>query len=120
MYVQYRLRAVGFDDSAEPRGDLTHRFVPGQGFEAPFALRADAAHRCSQAAGGVAPLAVIGGRTLAAQAAAAHRMQRIAAHLAHRAIAFDDGDSTRVVAVAWAGREEHFILRLVVHATTPL
>ncbi len=70
--------------ASQARGDGVERLVPGDAFEAAFALGADAPLRIEQAVGMILALEVV--RHFAAQESARDRMRRVAAQLRAAAV----------------------------------
>ncbi len=103
------LPTSGFQ-SLQALGDLGQGILPGYRLEAALAFRADAAQRLAEARRLVAPDTVVGQRAFPTERAAGNRMIRVAQHLAHPAVALDDRDPTRVVAVARTGGLDHLLI----------
>src|SRR5262249_22225574 len=97
------LRAARRENAFQSRGNLADCIFPCDRLEPCRALRPDPLQGPRQAHFRVDPGTVIGDGALAAERAAAHRMVGIAQYLDLAVLAFRNGDSASVVAIARAG-----------------
>jgi hypothetical protein len=110
MGMEDGLRPMLRDNGREALGNRLHGVVPGDRRETTRPFGATSLQGVLQARPRIAQDPVIGNRTLAAEGPPIDRMVAVAPHPANGALLLDDHETTRVVTIPWAGRENDFLV----------
>jgi hypothetical protein len=105
MRIHDRVRTGAADDLLEAPGNRCERLIPRDRLEPPLALRTNPAQRPRQTRLRVEENAVVSDRALSAESATAHRMIPVAAHVSDCAVALDNRDPARVIAITRTRRK---------------